>query len=80
MAGIGTFVIMFLFLIFTIIMLIAGIILLIVGLTGKGKRTECTIAGGILLGIFFLFSIIVLFICILGSTATLFSVLLPNQL
>ena len=78
--GLGTFVIMFIFLMIAIGVLIAGITLLIIGLTGKGKRTGCTVAGAILLGLFVLFAIIVLVLCLLGSAAAAFSLYLPNQL
>lgn len=79
-AGLGTFVIMFMFFIITLLILIASITLLVIGITGKGKRTGCTIAGGILLGLFFLFVIVVIVLCFLGFSAAMFARVLPNQL
>ena len=73
-------VFMFLGLFFILIgIIIAGIVLLVVGLASKEKKKGCIIAGGILLGCAFVFGII-LFIVFIISSAVLFSVSLANQL
>ena len=79
MAGVGMFFITVIMFLLIIAMLITGIILLIVGLASKEKKKGCIIAGAILMGLSFIFGIILFFV-IMISSAYLFAAALPNQL
>ena len=73
-------VLIFLGLYFIIIAsIIAGIVLLVVGLASKEKKNGCIIAGCIIFGCAFIFGIILFFFSIF-SAAAMFAWALPNQL